>query len=71
MADLDGLSKACELVELIVTAHPCARLVDLPCAQFGGMFGSGIKAAHEALRMYDSYEIVEGEVVGLKQKVKA
>ena len=54
-----------------MTAHPCARLVDLPCAQFGGMFGSGIKAAHEALRMYDSYEIVEGEVVGLKQKVKA
>jgi len=39
--------------------------------QFGGMFGSGIKAAHEALRMYNSYEIVDGEVVGLKQKVKA
>lgn len=39
--------------------------------QFGGMFGSGTKAAHEALRMYNSYDIVDGKVIGLKRTVKA
>ncbi|GAA5964871.1 hypothetical protein JCM21900_006777 [Sporobolomyces salmonicolor] len=33
-------------------------------ATFGGMFGSGIKAAHEALKLYESYHIVDGEVMG-------
>lgn len=27
------------------------------------MFASGIKAAKEAIKLYDSYKIVEGEVV--------
>lgn len=35
-------------------------------ATFGGMMGSGIKAAKEALKLFDSYEIVDGEVVGFK-----
>ena len=30
----------------------------------GAMFGSGVKAAKEAIKLYDSYEIVDGEVVG-------
>ncbi|KAJ4482081.1 thiazole biosynthetic enzyme [Lentinula aciculospora] len=30
---------------------------------FGGMIGSGIKAAHEALRVLDSVNVVEGKVV--------
>ncbi|KAJ3758615.1 thiazole biosynthetic enzyme [Lentinula raphanica] len=30
---------------------------------FGGMIGSGIKAAHEALRMLDSVNVIEGRVV--------
>ncbi|KAJ3983618.1 thiazole biosynthetic enzyme [Lentinula detonsa] len=30
---------------------------------FGGMIGSGIKAAHEALRVLDSVNVVEGRVV--------
>lgn len=40
-------------------------------ATFGGMLGSGVKAAHEAIKLFDSYDIVDGEVIGLKQKVKA
>ncbi|KAF9463051.1 Thi4 family-domain-containing protein [Collybia nuda] len=31
---------------------------------FGGMIGSGIKAAHEAIRILDSSEIVRGKIVG-------
>jgi hypothetical protein len=31
------------------------------------MLGSGVKAAKEALKLYDSYKIVDGEVVGLKK----
>jgi thiamine thiazole synthase len=31
---------------------------------FGGMIASGIKAAHEAIRILDSSEIVRGKVVG-------
>ncbi|KAF9077734.1 thiazole biosynthetic enzyme [Rhodocollybia butyracea] len=30
---------------------------------FGGMIGSGIKAAHEAIRVFDSLNVVEGRVV--------
>ncbi|KAJ1309324.1 hypothetical protein OPQ81_004985 [Rhizoctonia solani] len=33
---------------------------------FGAMMASGIKAAHEALKIFDTYEIVDGEVVGPK-----
>ncbi|ORY76506.1 Thi4 family-domain-containing protein [Leucosporidium creatinivorum] len=33
-------------------------------ATFGGMLASGAKAAREALRLFDSYSIDEGEVVG-------
>ncbi|KAF9267391.1 Thi4-domain-containing protein [Marasmius fiardii PR-910] len=31
---------------------------------FGGMIGSGIKAAHEVLRLLDSSRIVDGKIVG-------
>ncbi len=30
---------------------------------FGGMMGSGVKAAHEAIRILDSYKIVNGKIV--------
>ncbi len=30
---------------------------------FGGMIGSGIKAAHEAIRVLDSVKVVAGKVV--------
>lgn len=40
-------------------------------ASFGGMLGSGEKAALEAAKIYDSLEVVEGEVVGRKAAVKA
>jgi cysteine-dependent adenosine diphosphate thiazole synthase len=33
-------------------------------ATFGGMLASGAKAAREAIRLFDSYNIDEGEVVG-------
>ncbi|GAA5845535.1 hypothetical protein JCM5353_006746, partial [Sporobolomyces roseus] len=36
-------------------------------ASFGGMFGSGIKAGLEAIKLFDSYDIVEGEVMGPAQ----
>ena len=39
-------------------------------ASFGGMLGSGEKAALEAIKVYDSLERVEGEVVGRKDHVK-
>ncbi|WFD33184.1 thiamine metabolism- protein [Malassezia sp. CBS 17886] len=35
-------------------------------ASFGGMLGSGIKAALEAVKVYEGLEIVDGEVVGEK-----
>ncbi|TKY87769.1 hypothetical protein EX895_003350 [Sporisorium graminicola] len=35
-------------------------------ASFGGMIGSGQKAAYEAIKLYDSLEVEDGEVVGLK-----
>ncbi|KAJ7935689.1 thiazole biosynthetic enzyme [Mycena leptocephala] len=35
---------------------------------FGGMIGSGIKAAHEALRIFDASHVVGGKVVGKVQK---
>ncbi|KAK7681532.1 hypothetical protein QCA50_015264 [Cerrena zonata] len=31
---------------------------------FGGMMGSGVKAAHETLRILDSFRVVEGKIVG-------
>jgi len=31
------------------------------------MFGSGIKAGLEAIKLFDSYDIVEGEVMGPAQ----
>ncbi|KAG8686703.1 thiamine metabolism- protein [Ceratobasidium sp. 394] len=34
---------------------------------FGAMMASGIKAAHEALRIINTSEIVDGEIVGVKQ----
>jgi len=30
---------------------------------FGGMMGSGVKAAHEAIRILDSHVIVNGKIV--------
>ncbi|GAA5837377.1 hypothetical protein JCM3766R1_000429 [Sporobolomyces carnicolor] len=33
-------------------------------ASFGGMFASGVRAGLEAIKLYDSYEIIDGEVVG-------
>ena len=33
-------------------------------ASFGGMIGSGQKAAREAAKAYDALEIVDGEVIG-------
>lgn len=30
---------------------------------FGGMMGSGVKAAHEALRILDSFRVVDGKIV--------
>lgn len=30
---------------------------------FGAMMGSGIKAAHEAIRIIDSHQIVNGKVI--------
>ncbi|CUA68909.1 Thiamine thiazole synthase [Rhizoctonia solani] len=33
---------------------------------FGAMMASGIKAAHEALKIFNTYEIIDGEVIGLK-----
>ncbi|PWN45946.1 putative thiamine biosynthetic enzyme [Ceraceosorus guamensis] len=35
-------------------------------ASFGGMLGSGIKAAKEAAKLFDSLEVEDGEVIGLK-----
>ncbi|KAJ6477392.1 thiazole biosynthetic enzyme [Mycena vitilis] len=35
---------------------------------FGGMIGSGIKAAHEALRIYDESKVVGGKIVGKVQQ---
>ncbi|SPO32202.1 probable Thiamin biosynthetic enzyme [Ustilago trichophora] len=35
-------------------------------ASFGGMIGSGQKAAYEAMKLYDNLEIQDGEVIGLK-----
>jgi thiamine thiazole synthase len=34
---------------------------------FGGMIGSGVKAAHEALRILDASRIAGGKVVGKVQ----
>jgi len=36
-------------------------------ASFGGMFASGVRAGLEAIKLFDSYEIVDGEVVGPAQ----
>jgi thiamine thiazole synthase len=33
---------------------------------FGAMIGSGIKAAHEAIRAYDNAQIVDGKIIGRK-----
>ena len=33
---------------------------------FGAMIGSGIKAAHEAIRVYDNAQIVDGKIIGRK-----
>lgn len=35
-------------------------------ASFAGMLASGVRAAKEATKLYDSLEHVEGEVVGLR-----
>lgn len=44
------------------------KLTDLSLSlSFGGMFGSGIKAGLEAIKLFDSYDIVEGEVMGPAQ----
>jgi hypothetical protein len=32
-------------------------------SQFGAMIASGIKAAHEAKRIFDSAKIVDGKVI--------
>ncbi|GAA5838308.1 hypothetical protein JCM11251_003459 [Rhodosporidiobolus azoricus] len=39
-------------------------------ATFGAMFASGRKAAYEAIKLYDSYELDDGEVVGLASGFK-
>jgi len=31
---------------------------------FGGMMGSGVKAAHEAIRILDTAKVVDGKIVG-------
>lgn len=38
-------------------------------ATFGGMFASGYKAAKEAIKVYDSLKIIDGEVVGRREVV--
>lgn len=35
-------------------------------ASFGGMIGSGQKAAYEAIKLFDSLEVEDGEVVCAK-----
>ena len=35
-------------------------------ASFGGMIGSGQKAAYEAIKLFDRLEVEDGEVVGLR-----
>jgi len=35
-------------------------------ASFGGMIGSGQKAAYEAIKLFDSLDCEDGEVIGLK-----
>jgi thiamine thiazole synthase len=35
-------------------------------ASFGGMLGSGIKAAKEAAKLFDSLQVEDGEVIGVK-----
>ncbi|GAA5980322.1 hypothetical protein JCM11641_001766, partial [Rhodosporidiobolus odoratus] len=43
-------------------------------ATFGAMFASGRKAAYEALKLFDTYQLDDGEVVGLaggEQKLAA
>ena len=37
---------------------------DLTDSILAGMFASGIRAGLEAIKLYDSYEIIDGEVVG-------
>jgi thiamine thiazole synthase len=32
-------------------------------ASFGGMLASGIRAAKEAIKLFDRLEVVEGEVI--------
>ncbi|CED85470.1 thiazole biosynthetic enzyme [Phaffia rhodozyma] len=39
-------------------------------ATFGAMLMSGAKAAKEALKLYDTYELEDGEVIGLKDAKK-
>lgn len=51
-----------QLHEFTLTSHLAAQ-----GASFGAMFCSGVKAAKEAIKLYDSYEIIEGEVVGPKR----
>lgn len=41
-------------------------LLVLSSHSFGGMLGSGIKAAKEAVKLFNKLEIVDGEVVGEK-----
>lgn len=36
-------------------------------ATFGAMLASGVRAGREAIALFDSYDIVDGEVIGLKQ----
>jgi len=49
------------------TLRIVANLEFLSLSRFGGMFGSGIKAGLEAIKLFDSYDIVEGEVMGPAQ----
>ncbi|CAD6898498.1 unnamed protein product [Tilletia controversa] len=37
-------------------------------ASFGGMIASGRKAAKEAAQVFDSLEVVDGDVIGAKQQ---
>lgn len=71
MAESEGLivNRTRELVPgMIVGGMELSEADGLPRmgASFGGMLASGVKAAKEALKVYDSLDHEDGEVRGLK-----
>jgi ribulose 1,5-bisphosphate synthetase/thiazole synthase len=53
-----------ESLSVCVSESANARLKNRMGASFGGMFSSGIKAAKEAIRIFEESRIVDGKVVG-------